>query len=101
YAFDIYAYTGNSAGDTAVVNYSDNAHASDTAVTWIGTAITAILEGPFDGTDMGPVSISVPSAQPYNIAPWNYTGTENNSSMPANTVDWVLIELRSGSTADS
>jgi hypothetical protein len=41
--------------------------------------------------------------QPYNIAPWNYTGTE---SVPASfftanpdIVDWVLVELRTGISA--
>src|SRR5690606_8841876 len=42
----------------------------------------------------------MPSAQPYNTAPWNYNGTETMSNAVRNVtganaiVDWVLIELR-------
>jgi len=35
-----------------------------------------------------------PTTQPYNQAPWNYTGTENATPIPPNVVDWVLVELR-------
>ncbi len=41
----------------------------------------------------------VPLNQPYNVAPWNYTGTESVVSIPANAIDWVLIELRDATTA--
>ncbi|RLD49735.1 MAG: hypothetical protein DRJ05_20550, partial [Bacteroidetes bacterium] len=72
--------------------------------------LTVFLEGPFNGTGMNtdlnghpePAwtehSRSVegfPLVQPYNVAPWNYTGTESVDSIPnADVVDWVLIELR-------
>ncbi len=39
---------------------------------------------------------SFPLSQPFNQAPWNYTGSESVSStanIPANTVDWILVEL--------
>ncbi|OWY23265.1 hypothetical protein C7N43_04385 [Sphingobacteriales bacterium UPWRP_1] len=35
----------------------------------------------------------LPTSQPYNSAPWYYNGTENVTNFPANTVDWVLVEL--------
>jgi hypothetical protein len=37
------------------------------------------------------------------VAPFNYAGTENVASVPANATDWVLVELRetSGGTAVS
>ncbi len=38
----------------------------------------------------------LPNSQPYNIAPYNYTGTESVASFPTNVVDWVLVEVRSG-----
>jgi hypothetical protein len=60
--------------------------------------ITAILEGPFNGTDMNTTLNTnnyIPLNQPFNMAPWNYTGTENVASIPnADVVDWVLVELR-------
>jgi hypothetical protein len=37
----------------------------------------------------------LPLTQPYNTAPFNYSGTESVTSIPnANVVDWVLLELR-------
>lgn len=36
-----------------------------------------------------------PNTQPYNTAPFNYAGTENITTIPTDTVDWVLLELRS------
>ena len=40
----------------------------------------------------------VPTTQTYNMLPWNYSGTEMATSLPSNTVDWVLVELRAPST---
>lgn len=39
-------------------------------------------------------SVIFPTSQPYHVAPFNYTGTESFTTLPPNTVDWVLIELR-------
>ncbi|MEZ4902511.1 MAG: hypothetical protein R2822_12555 [Spirosomataceae bacterium] len=41
----------------------------------------------------------IPAGQPYNVAPWNYTGMEGKPSIVyANTVvDWVLVSLRTDS----
>jgi hypothetical protein len=37
--------------------------------------------------------------QPYNVSPFNYTGTESVASIPnSNVVDWLLIELRKPSS---
>jgi hypothetical protein len=60
--------------------------------------LTALLEGPFNGTDMNTGLNSaglIPLNQPYNTSPWNYPGTESVAAIPnAGVVDWVLIELR-------
>jgi len=60
--------------------------------------IKAFMEGPFNGTDMDTTLNNngyLPLSQPFNQPPWNYTGTESVSSIPASDiVDWVLIELR-------
>jgi PKD repeat protein len=62
--------------------------------------VTAFLEGPFVGTSMNQGLIGhIPLNQPYNVGPWNYTGTESVVSIPANAIDWVLIELRDATTA--
>jgi uncharacterized protein (TIGR02145 family) len=60
--------------------------------------LKAFLEGPFNGSAMNTalnIQNLIPLSQPYNVAPWNYTGTEQVSSIPnSGIVDWVLIELR-------
>ena len=38
----------------------------------------------------------VPLSQPYGVAPWNYNVAVSASSIPANAVDWVLVEARTG-----
>lgn len=47
--------------------------------------------------DAGYVSLT----QPYNVAPWSYSGSENLNPIPDDVVDWVLVELRSGTDAGS
>ena len=64
--------------------------------------IKALLEGPFVATEMATALNSgglLPLSQPYNMEPWYYTGTESVDVMPANVVDWVLIELRDATSA--
>jgi len=65
--------------------------------------LKAYLEGPFNVSDMNTdLNTILPLTQPYNMAPWNYTGTESVASIPnANIVDWVLIELRDATSAGS
>ncbi len=36
----------------------------------------------------------LPLEQPYNVAPFNYAGTESVENIRWNAVDWVLLELR-------
>jgi hypothetical protein len=43
----------------------------------------------------------LPLSQPYNVAPWSYSGTENVGSIPALVVDWILVELRSGTAGST
>jgi len=46
----------------------------------------------------------LPLNQPYNTAPWNYNGGEsvsNYSNFPINTVDWILLEMRTGTPNES
>ncbi len=60
--------------------------------------ISAILQGAYRSTNMGTELVSagyVPLSQPYNVTPFFYTGNESVASIPANVVDWVLVELRS------
>ncbi len=36
----------------------------------------------------------LPNIQPFNTAPWFYNGSETAATIPANTTDWVLLEVR-------
>src|SRR6267378_1325237 len=40
----------------------------------------------------------IPLSQPYGSAPYNYPGTEAVTSIPPGVVDWLLLEIRSGSS---
>ena len=67
----------------------------------INANVKVWLEGPFTGSEMD-TSLNardlLPLAQPYNTAPWNYTGSEAVTAIPGDDiVDWVLLSLRSGS----
>jgi len=57
------------------------------------------LQAPYTGSGSMNTDLSslIPNDQPYNRAPWNYAGIENIASIPANMVDWVLVELRDAS----
>jgi hypothetical protein len=62
------------------------------------------LEGAFSAGSMSTALRTagyIPTSQPYNTAPWNYTGSENVTSIPADVVDWVLVELRTGTAAST
>jgi hypothetical protein len=65
-------------------------------------SIKVFLEGPYSSgsmrTDLNAGGY-IPTSQPYNTAPWDYTGTENVASIPAGVVDWVLVELRKGTAS--
>ncbi len=65
--------------------------------------VKTILQGAWNGTSMNTTLRNnnlIPLAQPYATAPYNitglnYAGTESRTTLPANAVDWVLLELRS------
>ena len=67
--------------------------------------LKVFMEGPVNGSTMITYLNSafhfIPNDQPYNIAPWNYAGTENVTNFPSNVVDWVLIELRDAPDVES
>jgi hypothetical protein len=62
------------------------------------------LEGAFNSGSMSTTLLTgghIPLNQSYNVSPWNYNGTETVASVPTGVVDWVLIELRSGTAAST
>jgi len=71
---------------------------------FVNINIKIILEGPYSSSqmkqDLNTLNY-IPNNQPYNINPWNYTGNENINVIPPGVVDWILIELRSSTSASS
>ncbi|MFU8844174.1 MAG: hypothetical protein ACNA7V_10250 [Bacteroidales bacterium] len=68
----------------------------------ISLDLVFFLEGPYNGSGMDTWlndASKIPLTQPYNTLPWNYGGEESVGSIPLNTVDWVLIELRDAISA--
>lgn len=77
--------------------------------------IKVFLEGPYDPlthvmSTILQTSNYIPLSQPYNPPlpyynnnnpGWLYAGTENVAAIPANVVDWVLVELRDAVDAAS
>ncbi|GAB4320171.1 MAG: hypothetical protein Kow00127_12480 [Bacteroidales bacterium] len=77
--------------------------------------LTVMLEGPYDAvTGMMNTSLLsggyIPLNQPYNPAlpyygnpapVWLYSGSESVGSVPANVVDWVVVQLRDADDAAS
>ncbi|MCE7993659.1 MAG: hypothetical protein HEP71_16865, partial [Roseivirga sp.] len=60
-------------------------------------AASVLLEGAYNGTDLNTtLNASIPTTQPYSIN--GHTGG-TASSIPANAVDWVLVELREAASA--
>ncbi len=62
------------------------------------------LEGPYSNGVMDTIlylKSYLPLNQPYDGNPWNYPGSETVTTIPANVVDWVLFELRTGVAAST
>ena len=56
------------------------------------------LEGPYDEDETMNTNLTsvLPLTQPYNNSSLLYNGTENLNAIPANMVDWILVEARTG-----
>lgn len=71
--------------------------------------LKVFLQGPYSGSALMSTNLNslnhLPLEQPYDNSPWNHTGVEKvtsgfYSSNP-NIVDWVLVELRTGTAAST
>lgn len=73
----------------------------------INVQIKFFLEGAYSAGNMNTALRTanlLPLNQPYNVAPWYYNGTENvaaANNIPANAVDWILVELRSNNVGNT
>jgi len=66
--------------------------------------IKVYLEGPYDSTTNSmttAINGNIPLSQPYSGAPWNYAGNESVLVIPIDVVDWVLVDLRTGTAANT
>jgi len=73
-------------------------------VSSISLDLTVFLEGPYNGADMNTnlnTNGLLPLSQPFNISPWYYNGLESTTTIPPETTDWVLVELRDAADATS
>ena len=60
--------------------------------------LSMLIEGAYenDGSMNNLANGVLPLTQPFAVAPYNYLGTEILDNVPADMVDWVLVELRTG-----
>jgi len=98
-------------GEVSTETYSGGSHTLTqgfqqpitVTITGVNLNLLTYLEGAYSGSQMTTklnIGGQIPLSQPYNIAPWNYSGTESVSAIPnSNVVDWVLIELRDATSA--
>ncbi len=68
--------------------------------------VNIFIEGAYNGTSTMTTDVSQLTSfakiQPFNTAPWNYTGVEEISELPnAEIADWILVELRTGIAAST
>ncbi len=94
--FQVFAF--NSSG-LETENYLLTSPATNSTYTYLTLSLSAILEGPYNGTEMTTNLNSLgllPTNQPYDTI-YSYNGTEAVTSIPsADIVDWVYVELRNG-----
>jgi C1A family cysteine protease len=68
--------------------------------------VRVFLQGPYSGSSMSTgLNAILPTFQPYGGSPWNYSGSESVASgffaSHTDIVDWILVELRTGTDAGS
>ena len=92
---------------TILIDLGSDGTIDDTLVVYsqsISINAKVYLQGPYSSGLMSTVlkdQNQIPTAQPYNVEPWLYEGTENVSQIPEGVVDWVLLELRENETTSS
>ena len=64
--------------------------------------LKVFFQGPYAGSGSMNTTLqtsgNIPTSQPYENSPWNYSGTESVVSVPSGVVDWVLVQLRTAAT---
>ena len=90
-----------------VVNDGTADSPSDEVVITVNSVIKVFskvnLEGSYSSALISTILLNashIPQTQPYSISSFNYSGTETVASVPANIVDWVLVELRQATSPE-
>ena len=98
-------YDDNSLGKVLFNPWTNAAHDTLYPSSFYFLDLKLFMEGPFSNGSMSTFLNGLadfPMNQPYNVAPWNYNGSEHITGIPnANIVDWILIELRDAPDASS
>ncbi|MEM9992020.1 MAG: fibronectin type III domain-containing protein, partial [Bacteroidota bacterium] len=94
FGFPLETVTDEATRQQLICNALDFLVVDDGVVACNSTSIRAkvFLQGPLSGTSMIDnlnTANLIALNQPYNIAPYNYTGTESVATIPPNVVDWV------------
>jgi hypothetical protein len=102
YYFVVYEYNGTSGAE----NYlTPGTEASQATSSYITANIKVFLQGPLSSGIMTTGLNSsglIPNSHPYSGSPWSYSGTESVTSVPnSDIVDWVLVELRTGTASST
>lgn len=95
---------GQSLKVTGSINMNADIYGQD--IDLIKANLKVYLQGPWTGATMRTnlrTNNLIPLSQPYGVSPFtlanfNYKGGDKKSSLPANAVDWVLVELRNTPT---
>ncbi len=108
YQFALVEYNGVNGWSENYKVSSPSTTSETTEGNYIAANLKVFLQGPYNtatglmnnhlrmGNSFGTTNL-IPAAQPYNAAPFNYSGMEavDTANHPANLVDWVMVELRS------
>ncbi len=69
------------------------------------TVVTKVyLQGPYDSagdTMRTALHGFIPRNHPYGGTPWSYTGLDSVAAIPPHVVDWILVQLRTGTDAST
>ncbi|OEK07439.1 dockerin type I domain-containing protein [Roseivirga misakiensis] len=97
-AYDVYVVARDDEGTPNVQSSPIKVDVTTLAPSSLQIAATVFLEGAYNGTNLNTaINSSIPAQQPYNGV--NSHSQTTNVSIPANAVDWVLVELREAGTA--
>jgi hypothetical protein len=81
------------------IHDNGSALVGDSVMAFLSANIKVLLEGSYDAGGVMRTTLNlqeiIPPTQPFNTSPWNYTGSETVTTVPANVTDWILVELRS------